>query len=97
MQPLDELSVIEGLKHLESAILPRIYDPELADRQLGVNTEATWIMTRQLAREAGLFVGLSAGAAMVAALHVALELNEGVMVTLFPDDGSKYVSLGIFD
>jgi cysteine synthase B len=97
VQPQDELSVIEGLKHLETAILPGIYDAALADRQLGISAEATWTMTRRLARETGLFVGLSAGAAMAAALRVAQELDEGVVVTLFPDDGSKYVSLGIFD
>jgi cysteine synthase B len=97
VQPEDEVSVIEGLKHLETAIVPGIYDATLADRQIGASTEETWTMTRRLAREAGLFVGLSAGAAMAVALRVAQELEEGVVVTLFPDDGSKYVSLGIFD
>ena len=53
--------------------------------------------TRRLAREAGLFVGVSAGAAVAAAIQVAQELSGGVVVTLLPDDGSKYISLGIFD
>ncbi len=97
VQPEDELAVIEGLKHLETAIVPGIYDPGLADRHVGVSAEATWEMTRRLAREAGLFVGLSAGAAVWAALQVARELDGGTVVTLLPDDGSKYVSLGIFD
>lgn len=97
LQPDDELSVIEGLKYLPTAIVPGIYDAMLVDKHLGVDTEKTWAMTRRLARQAGLFVGLSSGAAMVGAIQVAQELNEGVVVTLLPDDGSKYVSLGLFD
>lgn len=97
IQPEDELSVIEGLKHLPTAILPAIYDPRLADHQLGIDAEETWRMTRQVAEEAGLFVGVSSGAALAGAIQVAAELEEGVVVTLLPDDGSKYISLGIFD
>ncbi|HXF64493.1 MAG TPA: cysteine synthase family protein [Caldilineaceae bacterium] len=97
IQPEDELSVIEGLKHLPSAIRPGIYDEKLADRHLGIGADETWTMTRRLAREAGLFVGVSAGAAVCGAIQIARELETGVVVTLLPDDGSKYVSLGIFD
>lgn len=97
LQPEDELSVIEGLKHLETAIVPGIYDPSVVDRHLGMDAESTWDMTRALARQAGLFVGLSAGAAVAGALRVARQLDHGVVVTILPDDGSKYVSLGIFD
>ena len=97
LQPEDELSVIEGLKYLPTAILPTIYDPTLVDRHVGIDAEATWAMTRRLARQAGLFVGLSSGAALVGAIQVAIKLDEGVVVTLLPDDGSKYVSLGLFD
>ena len=97
LQPEDELSVIEGLKYLPTAIRPEIYAEELAHDNLGVDAEATWEMTRALARQAGLFVGLSAGAAMRGAIDLALTLEQGVVVTLLPDDGSKYVSLGVFD
>ncbi|MCB0156911.1 MAG: pyridoxal-phosphate dependent enzyme, partial [Caldilineaceae bacterium] len=97
LQPEDELAVIEGLKHLETAIVPGIYDPALVDRHLGMDAEITWETTRALAREAGLFVGVSAGAAVAGAIRVAQELTRGVVVTVLPDDGSKYVSLGIFD
>jgi cysteine synthase B len=97
LQPEDELSVIEGLKHLETAITPAIYDPGLIDRDFRLPSEDAWSMTRQLAREAGLFVGVSAGAATAAAIALAKELTTGVVVTLLPDDGSKYISLGIFD
>jgi cysteine synthase B len=97
LQPEDELQVIEGLKHLETAIVPGIYDDSVADRQLCIGAETAWEMTRRLGREAGLFVGLSAGGAVSAAFDVAKGLDEGVVVTLLPDDGSKYVSLGVFD
>jgi cysteine synthase B len=97
VQPEDELSVIEGLKYLETAIVPGIYDAGLADGHVGVDAETTWATTRQLAREAGLFAGLSAGAAVAASIEVGRALREGVIVTVLPDDGSKYVSLGIFD
>lgn len=97
LQPEDELAVIEGLKYLETAIMPGIYDPTVLDRDLRVDAEAAWSTTRQLARDVGLFVGVSSGAAVVGALTVARALAAGVVVTLLPDDGSKYVSLGIFD
>lgn len=97
VQPEDELSVIEGLKHLETAIVPGIWDPSLADSHFPVGAEAAWETTRALASEGGLFVGFSAGAATAAAISVAKTLDAGVVVTLLPDDGSKYVSLGIFN
>jgi S-sulfo-L-cysteine synthase (O-acetyl-L-serine-dependent) len=97
LQPADELSVIEGLKYLPTAIRPEIFEDELVDSQLSVGAEATWEMTRALARKAGLFVGLSGGAAMRGALDLAQQLDKGVVVTVLPDDGSKYVSLGVFD
>ncbi|MBX2998933.1 MAG: PLP-dependent cysteine synthase family protein [Caldilineaceae bacterium] len=97
VQPEDELSVIEGLKHLETAIVPGIYDERLVDRHLPIGPESAWETTRALARQAGLFVGFSSGAAVAAAIQIAKQLDEGIVVTLLPDDGSKYVSLGIFD
>ncbi len=97
VQPEDELQVIEGLKHLDTAIVPGIYDATLPAAHLRVAAETAWEMTRRLGREAGLFVGLSAGAAVAAAFNVGRELDRGVVATLLPDDGSKYVSLGVFD
>jgi S-sulfo-L-cysteine synthase (O-acetyl-L-serine-dependent) len=97
VQPEDELQVIEGLKHLETAIVPGIYDPTLPDVQVHVAAETAWEMARRLAREAGLHVGLSAGAAWAATLETARGLDSGVVVTLFPDGGAKYLSLGLFD
>jgi cysteine synthase B len=96
VQPEDELAVIEGLKHLATAIVPGIYDPVLADRTIHVSPDEAWEMARTLARRAGLFVGISAAANVVASIAVARELSAGNVVTILPDDGSKYVSLGIF-
>ena len=97
VQPADELAVIEGLKHLPTAIVPGIYDAALADGIAHIDTETTWETTRALARKAGIFVGPSGGAAVAAALEIARAQADAVIVTVLPDDGSKYVSLGLFD
>ena len=91
-QPDAAFHGLEGLKHMPTAIQPGIYDPAFADEILEVRTEAAHEMTRRLAREEGLFVGISSGAAAVAALRVASELEEGIVVTIFPDSGYKYLS-----
>ena len=92
VQPDAAFHGLEGLKHMATAIQPGIYDPGLPDRTLEVSTEEAHAMVRRLAREEGLFVGISSGAAAVAALRVAQELEEGVVVTVFPDAGYKYLS-----
>ncbi|HJS18885.1 MAG TPA: cysteine synthase family protein, partial [Anaerolineales bacterium] len=91
-QPDASFHGLEGLKHMPTAIKPAIYDPSFADETLGVITEDAHRMVLRLAREEGLFVGISAGAAAAAALKVAEQLDEGVVVTLFPDAGYKYLS-----
>jgi cysteine synthase B len=91
-QPNDAFHGLEGLKHLGTSIRPGIFDASLPDRTESVSTEAAYEMVRRLAREEGLFVGISSGAAAVAALRVANELEEGVVVTIFPDAGYKYLS-----
>jgi cysteine synthase B len=91
-QPDAPFHGLEGLKHMPSAIKPGIYDESLAGSNLEVQTEAAHEMVKKLAREEGLFVGISSGAASVAALKVASELDEGVVVTVFPDAGYKYLS-----
>ncbi len=91
-QPDAAFHGLEGLKHMPTAIKPGIYDPGFADRMIEVRTEAAYEMVRRLGREEGLFVGISSGAAMAAALQVARELNEGTVVTVFPDAGYKYLS-----
>lgn len=83
---------LEGLKHMPSALVPRIYDPSLADENLEVSTEEAQKMMVCLAREEGLFAGLSSGAGLVAALKVARNIEQGTIVTVFPDSGDKYLS-----
>jgi S-sulfo-L-cysteine synthase (O-acetyl-L-serine-dependent) len=91
-QPDAAFHGLEGLKHMPTAIQPGIYDPSFADETREVRTEDAHEMVLRLAREEGLFVGISSGAAAIAALRVAEELDEGVVVTLFPDAGYKYLS-----
>ena len=83
---------LEGLKHMPTSIVPRIYDPKVADENLGISTEESQKMVIRLAREEGLFAGLSSGAAMVATLKVAKNIDRGTIVTMFPDGGDKYLS-----
>lgn len=92
VQPDGPMHGLEGLKHLPSALKPGIFDPALPERSLEISTEEAYAMVRKLARLEGLFVGISSGAAAAAALKVAEQLPEGVVVTVFPDAGYKYLS-----
>ncbi len=96
-QPDSPFHGLEGMKHMATAIVPGIYDPTVADQDLAISTEDAYAMTLRLAREEGLLVGVSAGAAMVAALKVAREIRQGVIVTIFPDSGDKYLSERFWD
>src|SRR6476620_520598 len=91
VQPDSPLHGLEGLKHMETAIVPGIYDRRLADEDLGVTTEEAFELTRQLARH-GLFVGISSGANLAGALKVAREASNAVVVVVFCDGGEKYLS-----
>jgi S-sulfo-L-cysteine synthase (O-acetyl-L-serine-dependent) len=96
LQPDSPFNGLEGLKHMETAIKPGIYDEAVADRDMPISTEETYAMARTLARQEGLLVGISAASAVVGSLKIAEELAEagqpGVIVTLFPDSASKYLS-----
>lgn len=92
IQPDSPFHGLEGLKHMPSSIQPAIFDPTTPDRTIEIPTERAYEMVVCLAREEGYFVGISSGAAVVAALQVAAELDEGVVVTVFPDAGYKYLS-----
>jgi cysteine synthase B len=92
VQPDSPYHGLEGLKHLETAMVPAIYDPGLPDRHLAAPTEESFELVRELARLEGLRVGPSSGAALWGALQVAGELEEGVVVTLFPDGAERYLS-----
>jgi cysteine synthase B len=100
-QPSTGFHGIEGTKHMATAIVPRIYDPTLADRDIGIETEDAYKMVRRMAREEGLLVGISAGGNVQAALQLARELHEagkrGVIVTVLCDGADKYLSEHFWD
>jgi cysteine synthase B len=92
MEPDSPFHGLEGLKHMETAIVPGIFDPVLADERVEISTEDAYDTARRLAREEGWFVGISAAANILAALKTARELDEGVVVTVLCDGGVKYLS-----
>lgn len=92
VEPADPFHGIEGLKHMASSIVPGIYDERILDGKIYVRTEEAYAITRRLAREEGLLVGQSSGAAMSAALDLAHQLHKGLIVIIFPDSGDRYFS-----
>ena len=96
-QPDSPFHGLEGLKHMETAIVPGIYDTSLADENVEISTEAAHEYARQLGKREGLLVGVSAGAALACALKVAASIESGVIVTVFPDSGDKYLSERFWD
>jgi cysteine synthase B len=94
VEPDGPIHGLEGMKHMATAIVPPIYDPNLADERIAIATEEAYETCRQLAREEGVFVGPSAGANVTAALSVARELDgePAIVVTVLPDGGTRYLS-----
>ena len=96
MQPDSPFHGLEGLKYMGTSIVPAIYDPRLADREVTVETEAAYAMAKQLGRELGLLVGISAAAAIAASMEIAREETangrHAVIVTVLPDSADKYLS-----
>lgn len=88
---------IQGLKNMDEAIVPALYDPTAIDTTVMVESEAAFEMTRRIVREEGIFAGMSSGAALYAAVEVAKTLDSGVIVCIFPDRGEKYLSTTVFD
>ena len=96
VQPEDSFHGLEGLKHLPTAIVPRVWDPSLADEVWGCPTEPAYDLAREIARSEGLLVGHSSGAALWAVRRLAATIREGVVVTVFPDSGDRYLSTGLY-
>jgi cysteine synthase B len=96
MQPDSPFNGLEGLKHMPTAIVPPIYDPTLADRNIDMPTERAYAMCKRLARTEGLLVGVSAAAAIAASLDIAEEESrahrEAIIVTILPDSADKYLT-----
>ena len=98
LQPDSPFHGIEGTKHMQTSIIPKIYDASIADADLGIETEAAQEMAKRMARHEGLLIGVSAAAALVGALQVAKDAPAGsVVVTIFPDSGDKYLSEHFWD
>jgi len=87
---------IQGLKNMEEALVPSIYDPSRIDETVMIETEEAYEMTRQIIRKESIFVGMSSGAAMVAAIETAKKATSGNIVVIFPDRGEKYLSTPLF-
>lgn len=96
VEPDDPLHGIEGLKHLASAIMPGVYDPTVPHRKISISTAAAYTMAQRLAREEGLLVGQSSGAAMTGAREIAKRLHRGVIVVICPDAGDRYLSTALW-
>jgi cysteine synthase B len=93
IQPEGPFHGLEGLKHMETAShVPKLYDSKVPDQIIGVSTEAAQQMAKRMTREEGLYVGVSAGAAIYAALKIAATIKEGVIVAVCPDAGARYQS-----
>jgi cysteine synthase B len=87
---------IQGLKNMEEAIVPSFYEPTRIDIEVMVESEKAFEMTRKLAKKEGIFAGMSSGAAMLAAYETAKNADSGVIVTIFPDRGDRYLSTDLF-
>jgi len=87
---------IQGLKNMNEAIVPELYDPSSIDKSILIKSEEAFEMSRIIAKEEGIFVGMSSGAAMLAALEVANTTEKGNIVVIFPDRGEKYLSTDLF-
>jgi cysteine synthase B len=96
-QPDSPFHGLEGMKHMASAIVPGIYDPKIADEDYEINTEEAHEYTRRLGKQEGLLVGVSSGAALACSLKVAERIESGLIVTVFPDAGDKYLSERFWD
>jgi cysteine synthase B len=96
VQPDDAFHGLEGLKHLPTSIVPGIWDPALADQNLGAPTEPSYVLARRLARSEGILVGHSCGAVLWAIEKLAATIERGVVVTIFPDGGDRYLSTGLY-
>ncbi|MFH1589209.1 MAG: cysteine synthase A [archaeon] len=88
---------IQGLKNMNEAIVPSIYDPSKIDETIMVETEDAYELTREIVKKEGIFVGMSSGAAMYAAIEIAKKIKSGMIVVIFPDRGEKYLSTALFE
>jgi cysteine synthase B len=91
-----ERHAIQGLKNMKEAMVPKIYDPEMLDEKMTIEDGEAFETTRRLATEEGIFAGMSSGAAVAGALHVAHKMDSGTIVVILPDRGDRYLSTTLF-
>ena len=96
VQPSEPWHGLEGLKHMATSIVPGIYDPALADEDVGIDTEPAYAVARELARAEGILAGHSSGAALCAVRDIARRIGRGVIVTVLADGGDRYLSTGLY-
>ncbi len=96
VEPAEPLHGLEGLKHMATSIVPGIYDPEFPDEIIQVETDVSYKVMKEVLQKEGLFIGHSGGAALYATLRYAASLKEGVLVTILPDGGYRYLSGGLW-
>jgi cysteine synthase B len=96
VEPDDAFHGLEGLKHMDSSIVPGIWHPEQLDRKVGIATDASYDMVYRLAADDGLLVGQSCGAAVLGAIEVAKDIDEGTIVAILPDFGDRYLSTNLW-
>jgi cysteine synthase B len=96
IEPAEALHGLEGLKHMATSIVPGIYDPDFPDERIYVSTDDSYRIMKELVKKEGIFVGHSGGAAVYATLRYAEKLKEGVLVTILPDGGYRYLSGGLW-
>ena len=96
VQPSEPWHGLEGLKHMATSIVPGIYDPALADEDVGIDTEPAYAVARELARAEGILAGHSSGAALCAVRDIARRIGQGVIVTVLADGGDRYLSTGLY-
>jgi cysteine synthase B len=92
VQPDSPFHGLEGMKHMESAIVPAIYEPDLATEQLEASTEEAFVLISKVARTQGLLIGPSCAAALLAAIEYSEQVEDGIFVVIFPDSGERYLS-----
>jgi cysteine synthase B len=97
VEPSDGMQMIEGLKHMATSIIPAIYDMSFPDRKMYVDAEEARDVAQWLARVEGMFVGLSAGAAVAASVRLAREIGRGEIVAICPDSGNRYLTTRLWE
>jgi cysteine synthase B len=97
LEPSQPFHGLEGLKHMDSSIVPGIYDKNAYDQNIRIDTDESYEWVKKLARQEGILVGLSSGGAMAGCVQLAKQIKKGCIVTIFADSGDKYLSTRVWE